>query len=77
MRKQIPTTNTNLGLINIDHVPSSGTHSCVFENIEAVIKMIINGRSPTMGTCKEPKELLWIGCLTGLILILKFKNTIY
>ena len=27
MRKQIPTTNTNLDLINIDHVPSNGTHS--------------------------------------------------
>ena len=23
--------------------------------------------------CQEPTELLWIGCLTGLILILKFK----
>ena len=22
--------------------------------------------------CQEPTELLWIGCLTGLILILKF-----
>ena len=54
MRKQIPTTNTNLDLTNIDHVPSSGTHSCsnamlhVFEDNEAVIKMIIKGRSPTM-----------------------------
>ena len=27
MRKQIPTTHTNHDLINIDHVPSSGTHS--------------------------------------------------
>ena len=27
MRKQIPTTNTNPDLTNIDHVPSSGTHS--------------------------------------------------
>ena len=53
MRKQIPTTNTNLDLINIDHVPSSGTHSgsnamlYFFEDNQAVIKMIINGR-PTM-----------------------------
>ena len=23
--------------------------------------------------CQEPTELLWIGCLTGLILILKFR----
>ena len=53
MRKQIPTTNTNLDLTNIDHVPSSGTHSgpsamlYVFEDNEAVINMIIKGRRPT------------------------------
>ena len=53
-RKQILTTNTNLDLINIDHVPSSGTHSgsnamlYVFEDNEAVIEMIIKGRSPTV-----------------------------
>ena len=27
MRKQIPATNTNLDLTNVDHVPSSGTRS--------------------------------------------------
>ena len=54
MWKQIPTTHTNLDLTNIDHVPSKGTHSgsyamlYVFEDSEAVIKMIIQGRSPTM-----------------------------
>ena len=54
MRKQIPTTHTNHDLTNIDHVPPSGTHSgssamlYVCEDIEAVIKMIIKGRSPTM-----------------------------
>ena len=54
MRKQIPTTHNNLDLINIDHVPSNGTHSgsnavlYVFEDSEAVIKIIIKGRSPTM-----------------------------
>ena len=54
MRKQIPTTNTNPDLTNIDHVPSSGTHSgsnamlYVFEDHEAVIKMMIKDRSPTM-----------------------------
>ena len=53
-KKQTPTTNTNLDLTNIDHVPSSGTHSssnamlCVFDDSEAVIKIIIKGRSPTM-----------------------------
>ena len=54
MRRQIPTTSTNLDLINIDHVPSNGPHSgsnamlYVIEDNEAVIKMIIKGRSPTM-----------------------------
>ena len=54
MRKQIQTTNTNPDLTNIDHVPSSGTNSgsnamlYAFEGNEAVIKMIIKGRSPTM-----------------------------
>ena len=46
--------HTNLDLTNIDHVPSSVTHSgstamlYVFEDNEAVIKMIIKSRSPTM-----------------------------
>ena len=41
-------------MTNIDHVPSSGTQSgsnamlYVFEDNEAVIKMITRGRSPTM-----------------------------
>ena len=54
MRKQIPTTNTNPDLTNTDHVPSSGTHSdsntmlYVFEDNEAVIKMIVEGRTPTI-----------------------------
>ena len=52
MRKQIPTKRTNLDLTNIDHVPSNGTHSgptamlCVFEDNEAVIKMIIKAEVP-------------------------------
>ena len=54
MRQQIPTTHTNLDLTNINHAPSCGTHSCsnallyVFEDNEAVIKMIIKGRSHPM-----------------------------
>ena len=46
--------HTNLDLTIIDHVPSSVTHSCsnamlcVLEDNEAVIKMIIKGRSPTV-----------------------------
>ena len=54
MRKQIPTMHTNLDLTTFDHVPSSVTLRCsnamwyVVEDNEAVIKMIITGRSPTM-----------------------------
>ena len=54
MRKQIPTMHTNLDLTTIDHVPSSltlcGSNAMlyVFEDNEAVIKMIITRRSPTM-----------------------------
>ena len=54
MQKQTPTTHTNLDLTNIDHVPSSGTHSgsnamlYVFEDNDSVIKTITKGRSPTM-----------------------------
>ena len=54
MRKQIPTNHTDEYLTNIDHLPSNGTHSgsnamlYVFEDNEAVMKMVIKGRSPTM-----------------------------
>ena len=66
MRKPIPTTNTNL--TNIDHVPSSVTHSgsnamlCVFEDNEAVTKMIIKGRRSHNKTCvKNPQSCLdWL-----------------
>ena len=43
------TSNTNLDLTNIDHIPSSGTHLgsnamlYVFEDNEAAIKMFIKG----------------------------------
>ena len=54
MPKPIPTTNTNPDLTNIDHVPSTVTRSFsnaelfVFEDNEAVIKIVVKGRSPTM-----------------------------
>ena len=54
MRKQIPTMHTNLDLTNIDHVPSSVTHFgsnamlYVFEDSEAVIKMIIKAGVPQL-----------------------------
>ena len=65
MRRPIPTTNTNLDLINIDHAPSSGTHSgsnamlYVFEDNEALIKMIIEGRGPTMRHVSRTHRVAW------------------
>ena len=61
---------------NIDSVPSNVQSSrqeallYVFEDNEAVIKMIIKGRSPTMGLT----ELLLIGCLIELIWTPKSKS---
>ena len=77
MRKQIPTTHTNLDLTNIYHVPSNGTHSCsnamlyVFEDNEAV--MIIKGRGPTMRHVSRTHRVALDWFLTGFILILKFR----
>ena len=54
MRKPISIKHTNVIPTNIDHNPSNTTYSgssavlYVFEDNEAVIKMIIKGRSPTM-----------------------------
>ena len=54
MHNPIPIKHTNVIPTNIDHSPLNTTHSgpgamlYVFEDSEAVIKMIINGRSPTM-----------------------------
>ena len=54
MRSQIPTKHINLDLTNVDHLSSnvkpSGSSAMlyVFEDNEAVIKMIITGRTPTM-----------------------------
>ena len=54
MHKSIPIKHTNVIPPNIDHIPPNTTHSgpsamlYVFEDNEAVIKMIFKGRSPTM-----------------------------
>ena len=68
MRNKIPRTHTNLDLINIDHVPSSGTHCgstavlYVFEVNEAVIKMICKGGSTTMRNLSRTHRvaLVWL-----------------
>ena len=52
MRRQIPTSHTNLDLINDDHVTSSGTHSgsnamsYFFEDKEDVIKILRKAEVP-------------------------------
>ena len=54
MQKPNPTKHVNLDLNNVDHVSSNvrssrfGDMLHVFEDNEAVFKMIIKGRSPTM-----------------------------
>ena len=54
MHNAIPIKHTNVIPTNIDHIPPNTTHSGnsarlrVFEDNEAVIKMIIKARSPTM-----------------------------
>ena len=54
MHNAIPIKHTNLIPTNIDHIPSTTTHSgssamlYVFEDNEAVIKMIVKSGSPTM-----------------------------
>ena len=54
MKNPIQIKHTNVIPTNIDHSPPNKTHSdpsavfCVFGDNEAVIKMIIKGRSPTM-----------------------------
>ena len=71
--------HADLDLTNIDHVPSSVTLSgsnamlYVFEDSEAVIKMVMKAGVPQRYMYQEPTKLLWIGCLAGLILILKFR----
>ena len=66
---------------NIDSVPSNVQSSrqeallYIFEDNKAVIKMIIEGRSPTMRhVSRNPTELLLIGCLTESIWTPKSKS---
>ena len=67
---------------DIDLVPSnvqSSNHEAllyVFEDNEAVIKMIMKGRSPTMRHVSRTTELLLIGCLIESIWTPRFKSNI-
>ena len=73
MHNPIPIKHTNVIPTNIDHISPNTTHSGSnamlydFEDNEAVIKMIIKGRSPTMRHVSRTTELLWIRCSTGSI----------
>ena len=64
------TQHNDLELCNVDNVSSnvnscqSGTMLYIFEDDEAVIKMIIRDRSPTMRHVSGPTELRLIGYLT-------------
>ena len=57
MKNQIATKHADLDLSNVDHVSSNvrpsqcGTMLDVFEDNEAVTKMIIKGRSPNPQSC--------------------------
>ena len=81
MRNQIPTERINLDLANIDHVSpnvkSSGSSAMlyVFEDNEAVIKMIIKGRSPTMRHVSRTHRVAlgWLFDMINLDSNLKFK----
>ena len=78
MKNQNSTKHADLNLSNVDHVSSNvrpsryGAVLYVFEGNEAVIKMIIKGRSPTMRHVSQTHRVA-LDCLTGLTLILKFK----
>ena len=65
---------------NIDLVPSNVQSAnreallYLFEDNEAVIKMIMKGRSPTMRHVSRTTELLLIGCLIEVIWTAKSKS---
>ena len=72
MHNYIPIKHTNVIPTNVDHTPSNATHSgsstvlYVHEDNEAAIKMIIEGRSPTMRHDSRAHRVA-MDCLTGLI----------
>ena len=82
-RAQVPTKHDSSELLHIESVPSnvklfqSKAMLCVFEDNEAVIKMIIKGRNPTMKhvsrTHRVSLDGLLMGCLTELIWIPRFR----
>ena len=75
--------HTNVIPTNIDHIPSNTTHSgvsamlYVFEDNEAVIKMIIKSRSPTMRHVSRTHRVALDCCLTGLLCTPKNPNPLH
>ena len=80
MHNFIQFKHTNVIPTKIDHISSNTIHSgvgaklYVFQDNEAVIKMILKGRSPTMWHVSRTTEFLWIGFLTGSIWTPKSKS---
>ena len=65
---KVPTQHDNFDLSDVDYVLSNAKFSrfgamlYIFEDNEAVIKMIIKGRSSTMRHVSRTTELLLVGC---------------
>ena len=78
---KVPTQYDNVELSNVDYVSSNAKSSqfCVmldiFEDNEAVIKMVIKGRSPTKRHVSRTRRVALIGCLTELIWVPRFKSS--
>ena len=80
MENQNPTKHINLDLNDIDHVTSNvrssniGSMLYVLEDNEAVIKMIIKGRSPTMRHLSRTHSVALDGLFARIYLDPKFKS---
>ena len=80
MQNPIPIKHTNVIPANIDHIPPNTTHSgtsamlYVFKDNEAVIKMIIKGRSPTMRHASRTHRVALDSLFDRINLDSKFKS---
>ena len=72
---RIPNKRDDLDVVNVDYVASDAKYShseamlYIFDDDEAVIKMIVKGRGPTIRhTSRTHRSSAGIGCLPGTIL---------
>ena len=83
MKNPNPTKHVNLDLNNVDHVSSSvrssrfGAMLSVFEDNEAVIKMMIKGRSPTMRLVSRTHKVALDWLFDWINLDPKFSNKVH